>query len=162
MKNIFRTLTILGLLGSSVFATDKIQTVLVTTPVYHTEDEGGVKFAKIPYTGWDIENPFYSCAYYSSPRVAFEDQKHLKQDINLLSVYRIEAQSNYDAGVTTIYLSIANATKPETHRFTIKEVVEFARIAVRADFPDQEKYVIKITEKSIRDIFSELRKRNNN
>ena len=109
MKNIFQTLTLLGLLGSSVFATDKIQTVLVTTPVYHTWDEGGVKFAKIPYTGWDLDNPFYSCAFYSSPRVVFKDRKHLKQDINLLSVYRIKVQSNNDKGATTIYISTADA-----------------------------------------------------
>ena len=145
-----RLLTILLLLHSNIFATDKIQTILVTTPVLYALDEGGVKFAKIPYTGWDIDNPFNSCAFYSSPRVVFENQEHLKQDINLISAYKITVDSNHHDGITHITVRTQKAIKPDGFPLTVEKIVELTVKAVRADFPDEEKYLIKVSDKPLK------------
>ena len=148
----FRILSFLVLLSASIHATDKIQTVLVTTPVLHTLDEGGVKLAKIPFTGWDIDNPYYSCALYSAPKVVFENQKRLKQDINLISVYGITVDSNFHEGITTITVRTDMAKRPEggSYKLTVDEVAELTVQAVKVDFPDQTKYVIKVSDKPVK------------
>ena len=148
----FRLLTLLVLVSANLHATDKIQTVMVTIPVLHTWDEGGVKLARIPYTGWDVDNPYYSCAFYSLPfhsipKAVFENEKHLKQDINLISVYGITVDSNYHKGITHITVRTGKAKKPETHKLTVGEVVKLAVNAVKEDFSDEKRYVIKVSDK---------------
>lgn len=133
-----------------MLATDKIQTVLVTTPVLHPLDSGGVKLAKIPLTGWDLDNPYYSCACYSSPKVVLKNQKHLKQEINLISVYGISVDSIHRDGITHLTVRTEAAKKPEGYKLTVGEVVELTVRAVREDFPDEKKYLIKVSDKSLK------------
>ena len=89
-----RILALIVFLSPGLLATDKVQTIVVTIPVPHTWDEGDVKWARIPYTGWDIDNPYHACAFYAVPHIVFQKQKHLKQDINLISVYNITVDSS--------------------------------------------------------------------
>lgn len=145
----FRILTLIALLSSSILATDKIQTVLVTIPVMHTSDEGGVKWAKIPHTGWDLDNPYYSCAFYSIPYVVMEKKSHFKQDINLISAYQLTIDSNHQDGVTEITIRTDKAKQPEGHKLHLTTVVNLVLVAVRQDFPDEKKYVIKTSDQPL-------------
>lgn len=142
----FRILTLIGLLSSSLLATDQIQTITLTIPVLHTHDQGGVKWAKIPHTGWDIDNSFYSCSFYSIPYVVMERESHFKQDINLISAYHLTIDSDHHEGVTEITIRTDKAKQPEGHKMTVAKVVKLATLAVRQDFPDEQKYVIKTSD----------------
>ncbi len=142
----FRILTLLGLLSSALLATDKIQTVIVTIPVLHTNDEGGAKWAKIPHTGWDIDNPYYCCSFYSVPYVVFDKEQHHKQDINLISAYNLTIDSNLREGVTEITIRTDKAKQPEGHKMTLEEVVALAVKGIRQDFPDEKRFVIKTSD----------------
>jgi hypothetical protein len=141
----FRILTLLGFLSSTLLATDKIQTVIVTIPVLHTQDQGGVKWAKIPHTGWDLDNPYYSCFLYSSPQVMFKNE-HFEQDINLISAYQLTVDAALHEGVTEIIIRTDKAKQPEGHKMTVEEVVALAVKGIRQDFPDEKKYMIKISD----------------
>ena len=142
-----RIFTFLSLLLSSALASDKIQTILITTPVLHTLNDGDVLMAKIPYTGWDIDNPYLSCFYYSLPNIVFEDTAHLKQDVNLISAYKITVDSNHRGGIATITIRTGKAEKPEKGRLSIAQVVELTIKAVREDFPDEKRYLINESDK---------------
>ena len=152
MPIILRTLFFLFVQVSGIYGTDKVQTVLVTIPIHHPLDEGEVKFARIPVTGWDIDTPYYTAGFYSGPHVVFEKNKNLKQDVNLISSYKIRLMSNLKGGVTTFYVSTGLAAKPEAYSFSIKQVVEFTKKAVRTDYPDKTKYTIVVTEKTIKEL----------
>jgi len=152
MRLISKIALLLFFLVSEVFGTDKIQTVLVTTPIYHPLDEGGVKFARIPVTGWDIDNLYYTSGFYSGPIWVFEKDNNLKQDVNLISAYKLKLMSNLKTDITTIYISTALAFKPKTHHFSIQEVVEFTKKSVRTDHPNKNKYIIVVTENKIKEI----------
>jgi len=87
-----------------------------------------------------------------------EPEKYLKQDINLISLFGLKICSNYSDGIATIYISTANAKRPDEHPLTIMEVVDYAKQAVRSDFPDENKYLLVVTEKSVKEIYADLRK----
>ena len=158
MKFVFALSLQFLLLIPALFATTDVQTITVTTPVLHTWDTGGVKFAKIPHTGWDIDNPFYYSELYAKPFLVLEKKKHLKQDINLISVFQLRIHSDLRDGITTIYISTANATKPKQHPLSVEEVIKYAKEAVRSDFPDKDEFVVRVTDKSVVEIFDGLRK----
>jgi hypothetical protein len=151
----FRILTIFLILNANLFATDKIQTVLVTIPVLHTSDNGGVKLARIPHTGWDVDNPYYSCDFYSMPIVVFNHEERFKQDINLISAYKLSVDSNHENGITHITVRTQDAKKPEGHMLTVEEVVELAIRALRADYPDEQKFLIKSSDKPFKPVVTE-------
>lgn len=142
-----RIITLLALICGGLHATDKVQTVVVTIPVEHTWDEGGVKMAKIPFTGWDLDNPYYTCSLYSVPKIVFENKAHLKQNINLISAYRISVDSDLKDGITTITVRTDKAEKPKGHKRTVEEVAEWAVKAIREDYPDQDKYKVLVSNK---------------
>lgn len=131
----FRILTLIGLLSSSLLATDQIQTITVTIPVLHTHDQGGVKWAKIPHTGWDIDNAFYFCSYYTVPYEVMERESHFKQDINLISAYHLTIESAHHEGVTEITIRTDKAKQPEGHKMSVAEVVKLATVAAWLNTP---------------------------
>ena len=131
-------------------ATDKVTTILVTTPVYHTLAESGVQYATQAHIGWDLNNLYNSTFLYSSPQIVGKAEKYLQQDINLISVYKIVVESDYYKGVTTVNINTAKAVKPATHPFTVEEVAKMAVKALRLDYPDKDKYLILVSKKPIK------------
>lgn len=138
------------LLSLMLQATDKVVTLLVTTPIYHTLAESEVQYATQAHVGWDLNNIHTSSFFYSSPQMVGKREAYLKQDINLISVYKISVESNSQDGITTININTSKAMKPKTHPFSVEEVAKMTLKALRIDYPDKDKYPIQVSNKPIK------------
>ncbi|MGC6465709.1 MAG: hypothetical protein ACON5N_09000 [Akkermansiaceae bacterium] len=139
-----RILLLAGLwlkLSGVLFATDKVVTLLVTTPVHHKMEYADVRYAKIPHVGWDL-NAFWHCELLSSAYRAGRD--HIKQDINLVSLYGLKVNYDHRDGISYIDITTNQAKRSDNYPFTIKEVVGYTAKAIRMDFPDQDRFVLSI------------------
>ena len=143
----FKLLLLLLVYTSKIKATDKIEIATVTIPVWHTLSEQEVKYATLPYVGWDNNNIYLLSGLYTKPYVAGKQQDILKQDINLLSVYKLAVVPSYDpqTKIMTVYIVTGNASKPKTHHYSVDDVVKMAVVAVRKDYPDELKYEVKVS-----------------
>lgn len=108
----------------------------VTMPTYYNKTSP-VRYIPKPLVEWDLTRETLTQHYEDE---FFVGKGNMRQNINLISLYKLKIAFNQESG----FINIISKNAEKNGKFTVKEVISMTVKSIRYDYPDKEAQVITL------------------